>query len=60
VVVDEAQNYAPEQHTGWLKEVKPAFDAVFRSPRNLQVFEVQAPPDVFLAGGRKGAKLASC
>ncbi len=30
VVVDEAQNYAPEQHTGWLKEVKPAFDAVFR------------------------------
>lgn len=30
IVLDEAQNYAPEQHTGWLKEVKPAFDAVFR------------------------------
>ena len=30
VIIDEAQNYAPEQHTGWLKEVKPAFDAVFR------------------------------
>ena len=29
-MLDEAQNYAPEQHTGWLKEVKPAFDAVFR------------------------------
>ena len=30
VVLDEAQNYAPEQQTGWLSRVRPAFDAVFR------------------------------
>ena len=30
VVVDEAQNYIPEQQTGWLSRVRPAFDAVFR------------------------------
>jgi DNA helicase HerA-like ATPase len=29
VVLDEAQNYAPEQQTGWLARVRPAFDAVF-------------------------------
>lgn len=29
VVVDEAQNYAPEQQTGWLAKVRPAFDAMF-------------------------------
>lgn len=29
VVIDEAQNYAPEQQTGWLSRVRPAFDAVF-------------------------------
>jgi DNA helicase HerA-like ATPase len=29
VVVDEAQNYAPEQQTGWLARVRPAYDALF-------------------------------
>jgi len=29
IVLDEAQNYAPEQQTGWLSRVRPAFDAVF-------------------------------
>lgn len=29
VVVDEAQNYAPEQQTGWLARVRPAYDAMF-------------------------------
>lgn len=29
VVLDEAQNYAPEQRTGWLAGVRPSFDAAF-------------------------------
>lgn len=29
VVVDEAQNYAPEQQTGWLARARPAYDAMF-------------------------------
>jgi len=29
VVVDEAQNYAPEQQTGWLARARPSFDAIF-------------------------------
>jgi len=29
VVVDEAQNYAPEQQTGWLARTRPSFDAIF-------------------------------
>lgn len=30
VVIDEAQNYAPEQQTGWLTRARPSFDAAFR------------------------------
>lgn len=29
VVLEEAQNYAPEQQTGWLARVRPSFDAAF-------------------------------
>jgi hypothetical protein len=29
VVVDEAQNYAPEQQTGWLKRTRDSSDAIF-------------------------------
>jgi DNA helicase HerA-like ATPase len=29
VAIDEAQNYAPEQQTGWLIRVRPSFDAIF-------------------------------
>lgn len=29
VALDEAQNYAPEQQTGWLIRTRPSFDAVF-------------------------------
>lgn len=29
VVLDEAQNYVPEQQTGWLARARPAFDAAF-------------------------------
>lgn len=29
IVIDEAQNYAPEQQTGWLARVRPAYDALF-------------------------------
>lgn len=30
VVVDEAQNFAPEQQTGWLSRARNSFDALFR------------------------------
>lgn len=30
VVIDEAQNYVPEQHTGLVRRVKPSLDAAFR------------------------------
>jgi hypothetical protein len=29
VVIDEAQNYAPEQQTGWLTRTRASFDAIF-------------------------------
>lgn len=29
IVLDEAQNYVPEQQTGWLSRVRPSFDAAF-------------------------------
>lgn len=29
IVLDEAQNYAPEQQTGWLTRARPSFDAIF-------------------------------
>jgi DNA helicase HerA-like ATPase len=29
VALDEAQNYAPEQQTGWLVRTRPSFDAIF-------------------------------
>jgi hypothetical protein len=29
VVIDEAQNYAPEQQTGWLARTRASFDAIF-------------------------------
>lgn len=29
IVLDEAQNYAPEQQTGWLTRTRPSFDAIF-------------------------------
>lgn len=29
VAVDEAQNFAPEQQTGWLTRARPSFDATF-------------------------------
>jgi uncharacterized protein len=29
VAVDEAQNFAPEQQTGWLTRTRPSFDAIF-------------------------------
>ncbi len=40
VVPAEAHNYAPEQHTGWLKDVNTAFDAVFRIASEVRKFGV--------------------